>query len=42
MAIIAAAVNAGVFAVSNWGLSLFDKKAAEAERERHDRALEKF
>ena len=28
--------------MSNGGLSLFDKKAAEAERERHDRALEKF
>ena len=42
MALITAAVNAGVFAVSNWGLSFFDKKQAETERERHDRALEKF
>ena len=34
MAIIAAPVNAGVFAVSNRGLSLFDKKVDEVERER--------
>ena len=42
MDLIAAAVNAGVFAVCDWGLSFFDKKQAETERERHDRALEKF
>ena len=38
----AAALNAGVFALANWALHLVDKQTAAEEKERHDRALEKY